>query len=109
MMAVGWMAFLGSWLMNTLFYKFHPSSVDFSKKGMREKLFIHVQGEKRYLPGYKKWESKGEKYCIKRISSIFGNWPGQYFTLATMDNCKKFAVIVSITTICSYSNFSHSI
>ena len=34
---------------------------------------------------------------------------GQYFTLATMDNCKKFAVIVSITTICSYINFSHSI
>ena len=31
----------------------------------------------------------------------------QYFTLATMDNCKIFAVIVSITTICS--NFSHSI
>ena len=62
MMAVGWMAFLGSWLMNILFYKVHPSSVDFSKKGMREKLFIHVQGEKRFLPGYKKWESKGEKY-----------------------------------------------
>ena len=70
MMAVGWMAFMGSWLMNVLFYKVHPSSVDFSKKGMREKLFIHVQGEKRYLPGYKKWESKGEKYCIKKISLI---------------------------------------
>ena len=62
MMAVGWMAFMGSWLMNVLFYKVHPSSVDFSKKGMREKLFIHVQGEKRYLWGYK--DSKGEKYCI---------------------------------------------
>ena len=59
MMAVGWMAFMGSWLMNILFYKVHPSSPDFSKKGMREKLFIHVQGEKRYLPGYK--DSKGEK------------------------------------------------
>ena len=33
----------------------------------------------------------------------------QNFTLATMYNCKIFAVIVSITTICSYSNFSHSI
>ena len=70
-MAVGWMAFMGSWLMNVLFYKVHPSSVDFSKKGMREKFFIHVQGEKRYLPGYKKWESKGEKYCIVRISLFF--------------------------------------
>ena len=64
MMAVGWMAFMGSWLMNVLFYKVHPSSVDFSKKGMREKLFIHVQGEKRYLWGYK--DSKGEKYFIIR-------------------------------------------
>ena len=71
MMAVGWMAFMGSWLMNVLFYKVHPSSVDFSKKGMREKLFIHVQGEKRYLPGYKKWESKGAKYCTIRISLVF--------------------------------------
>ena len=33
----------------------------------------------------------------------------QNFTLATMDNCKIFAVIVSITTICSYINFSHSL
>merc|ERR1719461_1242520 len=60
MMAVGWMAFMGSWLMNVLFYKVHPSSVDFSKKGMREKLFIHVQGEKRYLPGYKEKDSKDD-------------------------------------------------
>ena len=68
MMAVGWMAFMGSWLMNVLFYKVHPSSVDFSKKGMREKLFIHVQGEKRYLWGYK--DSKGKKYCIVRLLKI---------------------------------------
>ena len=68
MMAVGWMAFLGSWLMNLLFYKVHPSSVDFSKKGMREKLFIHVQGEKRYLPGYK--DSKGEKNCMYCITLL---------------------------------------
>ena len=68
MMAVGWMAFMGSWLMNVLFYKVHPSSVDFSKKGMREKLFIHVQGEKRYLWGYK--DSKGEKYCIIQFCKV---------------------------------------
>ena len=57
MMAVGWMAFMGAWLMNALFYKV----LDFSKKGIRDKLFIHVQGEKRYLPGYKEKDSKGEK------------------------------------------------
>ena len=63
MMTVGWMAFLGSWLMNFLFYKFHPSNVDFSKKGIRDKLFIHIQGQKWYLCGYR--GSKGEKNCTK--------------------------------------------
>ena len=76
MMVVGWAAFLGSWLMNILFYlvvimnaliinlstyflcKVHPSSVDFDKKRFREKLFIHVQGTKRLLWGYR--DSKGE-------------------------------------------------
>ena len=58
MMAVGWMAFLGSWLMNFFFHKVHPSAVDCSMKGVREKLFIHVQGKKRFLWGYR--DSKGE-------------------------------------------------
>ena len=74
MMLVGWAAFLGSWVMNILFYlvvilhvliylliyfyKVHPSSVDYDKKRFREKLFIHVQGTKRLLWGYR--DSKGE-------------------------------------------------
>ena len=70
-MAVGWTAFLGSWLMNILFYKVHPSSVDFSEKGMREKLFIHVQGEKHYLWGYRNRDSEGEKYNFVRCLIIF--------------------------------------
>ena len=53
---VGWAAFLGSWLMNILFYKVHPSSVDFS---YREKLYIHILGEKRFLWGYR--DPKGRK------------------------------------------------
>ena len=56
MMAVGWAAFLGSWVMNLLFYKVHPSSVEFS---YREKLFIHIQGQKKFLWGYR--DSTGEK------------------------------------------------
>ena len=55
MMAVGWAAFLGSWVMNLLFYKVHPSSVEFS---YREKLFIHIQGEKKFLWGYRDLEGK---------------------------------------------------
>ena len=51
MMVIGWAAFFGSWLfMNILFYKVHPSSVDFR---FREKLFIHILGEKRFIWGYK--------------------------------------------------------
>ena len=61
MMAVGWMAFLGSWLMNALFYKVHPSAVDCSMKGVREKLFIHVQGKKRFLWGYRDPKSINQK------------------------------------------------
>ena len=73
MMLVGWAAFLGSWLMNILFYlvvimnaliylliyfyKVHPSSVDCDKKRFREKLFIYVQGKKRLLWGHR--DSKG--------------------------------------------------
>ena len=71
MMAVGWTAFLGSWLMNILFYKVHPSSVDFSKMGMMEKLFIHVQGEKRFLWGYRNRDAEGEKYYFVRCLIIF--------------------------------------
>ena len=70
MMAVGWMAFLGSWLMNVLFYKVHPSAVDCSKKGVREKLFIHVQGKKRFLWGYR--DSKGY-YTVSTYDLYFPN------------------------------------
>ena len=49
-MLIGWAAFLVSWGMNILFYKVHPSSVDFS---FREKLYIHILGKKRFLWGYK--------------------------------------------------------
>ena len=69
MMAVGWMAFLGSWLMNILFYKVHPSAVDCSMKGVREKLFIHVQGKKRFLWGYR--NAKGEMRNNKILSNFF--------------------------------------
>ena len=70
MMAVGWMAFLGSWLMNGLFYKVHPSAVDCSKKGVREKLFIHVQGKKQFLWGYR--DSKGY-YTVSTYNLYFAN------------------------------------
>ena len=50
MMVIGWAAFLGSWVMNIMFYKVHPSSVEFS---FREKLYIHILGKKTFLWGYR--------------------------------------------------------
>ena len=32
---IGWAAFFSSWIMNILYYKLHPSDVDFSKKRFR--------------------------------------------------------------------------
>ena len=43
MLAVGWACFLGSWLVNIAYYKFHPSSVDvFSSQ---DKMELYVLGE----------------------------------------------------------------
>ena len=50
MILIGWGAFLASWVMNILFYKVHPSSVEFS---FREKLYIHILGKETLLWGYK--------------------------------------------------------
>ena len=46
MMKLGWVAFLFAWLMNILFYKVHPSAVDFSPKRYKEKCFLYVVGKK---------------------------------------------------------------
>ena len=46
MIMIGWLAFLLGALMNILFYKFHPSFVDFNPKRFREKCFIYVLGRK---------------------------------------------------------------
>ena len=49
MIALGWLTFLAAWLMNGLFYKTHPSAVDFSRKRFRDKMFIYICGEKYSL------------------------------------------------------------
>ena len=46
MILLGWMAFLLAWLMNILFYKVHPSAVDFSPKRYRDRCFLYVVGKK---------------------------------------------------------------
>ena len=44
---IGWLSFIISWCVNLLFYKLHPSSVDFNKGRFRaRKGFIHIRGRK---------------------------------------------------------------
>ena len=43
MLAVGWACFLGSWLVNIAYYKFHPSSVDVFS--LHDKMELYVFGE----------------------------------------------------------------
>jgi len=58
MIGLGWATFIGSWVANICYYKVHPSSVDFSPKRFREKWFIYVLGNKKYL--YKVEREDGE-------------------------------------------------
>ena len=46
MITIGWVSFLSAWVMNILFYKVHPSSVDFSLSGLCKKMFIYICGRK---------------------------------------------------------------
>ena len=40
MLGVGWACFLGSWLVNIAYYKFHPSAVEVFSLSDKKKLFI---------------------------------------------------------------------
>ena len=46
MIMIGWLTFLLATLMNILFYKVHPSFVDFKPKRFKEKGFIYLFGRK---------------------------------------------------------------
>ena len=54
MIMIGWLAFLLAGLMNILFYKVHPSFVDFNPKRFKEKCFIYVFGRKKVFLGSRK-------------------------------------------------------
>ena len=40
MLAVGWACFLGSWLVNIAYYKFHPSAVEVFDLSDKKKLYV---------------------------------------------------------------------
>ena len=49
MILIGWLAFLLAAVMNILFYKVHPSFVDFKLKRFKERCFIYLFGKKNKL------------------------------------------------------------
>ena len=59
-MVIGWVAFFLSWISNILYYKVHPSAVDFNPRRSRSKLFIYFLGRKVKLPGYHPDEEETE-------------------------------------------------
>ena len=64
MITVGWLTFLAAWLMTIIFYKTHPSAVDFSPKRLPDKLFIYIFGEK-YNLNFGCWRSITGKIISK--------------------------------------------
>ena len=54
MIMIGWLAFLLAGLMNILFYKVHPSFVDFNPKRFKDKCVIYVFGRKIVFFGSRK-------------------------------------------------------
>ena len=40
MLGVGWTCFLGSWLINIVYYKVHPSAVDFLSFSDKKRLYV---------------------------------------------------------------------
>ena len=44
MLALGWTCFFSSYVMNFIYYKIHPSGVDFKKKRFRNRLHFYICG-----------------------------------------------------------------
>ena len=58
MLKVGWACFLGSWLINIAYYKFHPSAVEISALSDKRKLYIF--GRDVFSSGNKGQPSHGD-------------------------------------------------
>ena len=49
----GWFSFLLSWMFNIMYYRVHPTAVDFNPSRSRARLFIYILGRRVKLPGYR--------------------------------------------------------
>ena len=64
MILIGWLTFLLAALMNILFYKVHPSFVDFTPKRFKERCFLHLFGRKIVFFG----NGKGKQFLLSAVS-----------------------------------------
>ena len=74
MLMIGWISFIISWCFNLLFYKLHPSSVDFDKGRFRAaRGFIHIRGRKKIImaPKEKNTDQVRKKYISLRCFIVF--------------------------------------
>ena len=69
MIMIGWLAFLLAGFMNILFYKVHPSFVDFSPKRFKERCFIYLFGRKISFFG----NQNGKQFLIYIQCSVLLN------------------------------------
>ena len=61
----GWVSFLLSWMFNIMYYRVHPSAVDFNPSRARARLFIYIAGRRVKLPGYRADNYRGDKITIR--------------------------------------------
>ena len=64
-LVIGWVSFVLSWLSNIIYYKLHPSGVDFNVGRSRSRLFIYFLGKKVNFPGYKEEKESGDENMVE--------------------------------------------
>ena len=64
-LVIGWVSFVLSWLSNIIYYKLHPSGVDFNVGRSRSRLFIYFLGKKVKMPGYKEENESGYENMVE--------------------------------------------
>ena len=67
-LVIGWVSFLLSWISNIIYYKFHPSGVDFNVGRSSSRLFIYFLGKKVKLPGYKEEIDFGDEKEVENTN-----------------------------------------
>ena len=68
-LVIGWVSFLLSWMFNIMYYRAHPSAVDFHPSRSRARLFIYILGQRIELPGYRAANFIDDKLSIRRADT----------------------------------------